>query len=172
MKSPSSPPRYRGKVINVHIDKFQFPDGSEAEMEVVRHPGGAAVVALDENHNVCLLRQYRHVLGAWIWELPAGKRDAGEDPLITAQRELEEEAGLRAAQWLPLGAMWTSPGILDEVLHLYLARDLTRVPANTEAHELIEVHWLAWDRALAMARGGEIADAKTAVGLLWASGVL
>lgn len=172
MKSPSSPPRYRGKVINVHIDKFQFPDGSEAEMEVVRHPGGAAVVALDENHNVCLLRQYRHVLGAWIWELPAGKRDAGEDPLITAQRELEEEAGLRAAQWLPLGAMWTSPGILDEVLHLYLARDLTRVPANTEAHELIEVHWLAWDRALAMARGGGIADAKTAVGLLWASGVL
>lgn len=156
---------YRGKIIDLFLEKITLPNGTVAELEIVRHPGGAAVVALDEENRVCLLRQYRHAAGGWLWELPAGKLDPGEPPFLTAQRELEEEAGLRAARWEPLGKIISSPGIFTEIVHLFLARDLTRVPANTEAHELIEVHWMPFGEALAWAQAGEIADAKTLVGL-------
>ena len=164
--------RYVGKVVQVSVRPFTFPDGSSAEMEVVQHPGGAAVVALNANNEVCLLRQYRHVFGAWVWELPAGKRDNGEHPLLTAQRELAEEAGLTARDWQPLGEMWSSPGVFDEVVHLYVARDLTTVPTGTEAHEFVEVHWLPLADALARARTPEVVDAKTVMGLFRAAAQL
>lgn len=157
---------YRGKIIEVDLDEARLPNGKVAQMEIVRHPGGAAAVALDERGRVCLLRQYRHVAGGWLWELPAGKLDPGESPLSTAQRELEEEAGLRAARWESLGSIFSSPGIFTEVIHLYLARDLQRIEVNHEEHELIEVHWLSFDQAIQQAQSGDIADAKTIVGLL------
>ncbi len=156
---------FQGRIIRVETGQMRFPDGRSAEFEVVRHPGGAAAVALDDDERVCLLRQYRPVAGEWIWELPAGKLEPNEAPLLTAQRELEEEAGLRASDWQPLGALWSSPGIFAEVIHLYLARGLTPVAGNHEEHELIEVHWLPFGEAVARARGGEIADAKTVAGL-------
>lgn len=161
--------KYVGKVVQVCVQPFDFPDGSRAEMEVVRHPGGAAIVALNSADEVCLLRQYRHVFGAWVWELPAGKRDRNEAPLVTAQRELAEEAGLAAREWQVLGEMWSSPGVFDEVVHLYLARELTQVPSDTEAHELVEVHWLPLTQALALARTPEMVDAKTVMGLFRAA---
>ena len=163
---------YHGKIIDLYLERVAFPNGTEAEFEIVRHPGGAAAVALDERNNVCLLRQYRHAMGAWLWELPAGKLEPNEAPLVTAQRELEEEAGLRAARWEPLGRMVSSPGVFTEVIHLFLARDLARTASNTEAHELLEVHWLPFDQALAKAHDGEITDAKTLVGLMRAQRAL
>ena len=156
---------YRGKIIDLYQEKVTFPNGAVAELEIVRHPGGAAVVALDRDNRVCLLRQYRHAAGGWLWELPAGKLDPGEPPLTTAKRELAEEAGLCATRWVPLGKIISSPGVFTEVVHLYLAQDLTHVPVNTEAHELIEVHWAPFPEALARAYTDDITDAKTLAGL-------
>ena len=160
---------YRGKIIDLCLEHVTLPNGAVAELEIVRHPGGAAVVALDPENRVCLLRQYRHAAGGWLWELPAGKLDPGEPPLTTAQRELQEEAGLHAARWEPLGKIISSPGVFTEVVHLFLARDFSRVPANAEAHEVFEIHWVSFAEALAWASVGEITDAKTLVGLFRAS---
>jgi len=94
---------YQGKVIEVAVETVALPDGSQVDLELVRHPGGAAAVAIDEQERVCLLRQFRHAARGWIWELPAGRLDAGETPLATARRELAEEAGLQANDWIDLG---------------------------------------------------------------------
>lgn len=166
---PGSNIKYVGKAVQVSVQAFDFPDGSRAEMEVVHHPGAAAIVAMNSVGEVCLLRRYRHVFGAWVWELSAGKRDRNEAPLMTAQRELAEEAGLAAREWQPLGEMWSSPGVFDEVVHLYLARELTQVPTGTEAHEFVGVHWLPLAQALALARTPEMVDAKTVMGLFRAA---
>jgi 8-oxo-dGTP pyrophosphatase MutT (NUDIX family) len=157
---------YTGKIIRLTLDTVKLPNGSTAELEIMHHPGGAAVVALDAEGRVCLLRQYRHAAGGWLWELPAGKLDNREAPLLCAQRELEEEAGMRAADWQSLGKIVSSPGVFTEVIHLHLARELTAVPLRPEEHEVIEVHWLPWAEALRMAQAGEIEDAKTLAGLL------
>ena len=156
---------YRGKIIDLILEHVTLPNGAVAELEIVRHPGGAAVVALDSENQVCLLRQYRHAAGGWLWELPAGKLDPGESPLTTAQRELQEEAGVHAARWEPLGKIISSPGVFTEIVHLFLARDLRSVLANAEAHEVFEVHWVSFAEALEQARTGEITDAKSLVGL-------
>lgn len=161
---------YDGKVIRVTQDKVRLPNGAEAELEIVHHPGGAAVVALNELNQICLLRQYRYAANGWLWELPAGKLDAGETPLFTAQRELEEEAGVRAQDWQTLGKIISSPGVFNEIIYLFLARRLTAIPARTEEHEVIEVHWLPWTQVWHMAQVGEIQDAKTLAGLLRAQG--
>ena len=163
---------YIGKVIRLTVDRVRLPNGADAELEIVHHPGGAAVVALNHAGQVCMLRQYRHAAGGWLWELPAGKLDAGEAPLWTAQRELEEEAGMRAQNWQALGKIFSSPGVFNEVIYLFLARVLTAIPANTEEHEVIEVHWLTWAEALRMAQAGEIQDAKTLAGLLRAQSLV
>jgi len=160
---------YEGKVLRLGIESLTLPNGEPLELEVVRHPGGAAVVALDDADRVCLLRQYRHAAGGWLWELPAGKIDPGETPKTTARRELAEEAGLEAADWLKLGQCLTTPGFCDEVIHLYLARRLESVPTEHHAHELIEVHWLNFDTALNQVHDGTLRDAKTLLGLLLAA---
>ena len=163
---------FEGRIIRLNIETVKLPNGRMAELEIVHHPGGAAVVALDGENRVCLLRQYRHAAGGWLWELPAGKLDNGEAPLPCAQRELEEEAGMQAADWQSLGKIVSSPGVFTEVIHLYLARALGAVPARPEEHEVIEVHWLPWAEALRMAQAGEIEDAKTLAGLLRAQGLV
>lgn len=160
---------YEGKVITLNIESLSLPNGKPLDLEVVRHPGGAAVVALDDTDRVCLLRQYRHAGGGWLWELPAGKIDPGEAPQSTAQRELAEEAGLQAGDWRKLGQVLTTPGFCDEVIHLYLARRLETVPVQHHEHELIEVHWLDFDTALQQVSDGTINDAKTMLGLLLAT---
>ncbi|GAB6064367.1 NUDIX hydrolase [Deferrisoma palaeochoriense] len=162
-------PVHRGRVVDLGIEAVALPDGRRLPLEVVRHPGGAAAVALDEGGRVCLLRQFRHAAGGWLWELPAGKLDPGEDPLATARRELAEEAGVEAAAWAPLGSILPTPGFCDEEVHLFLAQDLRQVPTAHGAHEWIEVHWVAFGDAVARAAAGEIRDAKTAVGLLRAA---
>lgn len=157
---------YNGKVICLNVERVRLPNGADAELEIIHHPGGAAVVAVNDTGQLCLLRQYRHAAGGWLWELPAGKLEAGEEPLWTAQRELQEEAGMRGQDWQSLGRIVSSPGVFTEVIHLFLARALTAVPVQSEDQEVIEIHWIAWAEAWRMAQSGEIEDAKTLAGLL------
>ena len=166
---PKSTTHFRGRIIEVSVDEVTLPNGVRAELEVVHHPGGAAVAAVDHDQRVCLLRQYRYVADGWLWELPAGKLERGEPPLATAQRELIEEAGIKARTWSSLGSFWSSPGVFGEVLHLYLARDLEPVQAAPESNEVLEVHWLPLGEACQRALEGDIRDGKTALALLRAS---
>jgi ADP-ribose pyrophosphatase len=159
---------FEGRVIQLGIESLTLPNGEDLELEIVRHPGGAAVVALDECRGVCLLRQFRHAAGGWLWELPAGKLEKNENPQATATRELAEEAGLRAARWQELGSVLTTPGFCDEAIHLYLAEQLSAVTASPERHELIEIHWIPFEQALEQVYAGIIHDAKTMLGLMLA----
>ncbi len=163
---PNRTPIYQGRIVDLGLETVQPPDGSaEFQQEVIRHPGGTAVVALDHAGKVCLLRQYRYAAGGWIWEIPAGKPDDDEPPLSAAQRELAEEAGVRAAQWHALGTMLSTPGFCDEVIHLFLARDLAPAPTGLEPHEYIEIHWLPLTQAMAQVMDNTIQDAKTIAAL-------
>jgi 8-oxo-dGTP pyrophosphatase MutT (NUDIX family) len=163
---------FKGKVIDLGLEQVRLPTGRDVQLEVIRHPGGAAVVAVDERQRVCLLRQYRHAAGGWLWELPAGKIDPGEGPAATAERELAEEAGLFAASWDSLGYLHSSPGVFTEVIHLYLARGLSEIDLGHEADEVIEVHWFPLADALIWCADGNITDAKTLIGLYRADGML
>lgn len=163
---------YTGRIVQLTLDQVRLPNGSEAEFEIVHHPGGAAVVAVDDERRVCLLHQYRYAMDEWLWELPAGKRDHGEDPAHTAARELREEAGVRAGAWQGLGRMVSSPGVFTEVVHLYLATDLQPVADAVEEHEVFERHWVALDEAVRAAREGRYSDAKTVIALLRAAAAL
>lgn len=163
---------YRGRVIELGLETVDLPNGSTVELEIIRHPGGAAAVALDPEGRVCLLRQYRHAGNGWLWELPAGKIDPGEDPFVTARRELIEEAGVTAGDWRDLGLIHSSPGVFTEIIYLYLAQGLTHAALEHEVDEVIEVHWLPFDEALAWCSDGTITDAKTLVGLFRAAAFL
>jgi ADP-ribose pyrophosphatase len=159
---------FKGRVLTLNLERVRLPNGRVAELEIAHHPGGAAVVALDADGRVCLLRQFRHAAGGWITELPAGKLDGGEPPLECAQRELAEEAGVTAGRWDKLGEYFSSPGVFTEVIHLFLARELTAAEARPEEHEVFEASWVPLDEAAARAAGGQLQDAKTLIGLLWA----
>ena len=164
-------PIFSGRVITLNIERVQLPNGNVADLEMIHHPGGAAVVAIDAQDRVCLLRQYRYAAKGWLWELPAGKIDNKEPPFDTVRRELEEEAGRKAATWRSLGDYYSSPGIFTEVVHLFMATQLAEVDISQEEHEVIEVHWKPFDEALAMAQSGEIRDGKSLVGLFRAAGL-
>jgi ADP-ribose pyrophosphatase len=166
MKPEKEKEHFSGRVIRVTTDEVLLPNGHRTVLEVVHHPGGAAAVALDERDRVCLLRQYRYAAGGWLWELPAGKLEPGEPPLLTAQRELAEEAGLKAREWLDLGACLTSPGVLTERLHLFRATGIERAASAHDRAEVIEIHWVGLEEACRWALDGTITDAKTVIGLL------
>jgi len=166
MKPEKQTIHFRGRVITVSTDEVVLPNGYRAELEVVKHPGGAAVVAIDQQERVCLLRQYRYVAGGYIWELPAGKLEPNEPPLVTAQRELVEEAGVSAQHWNSLESYLSSPGIFTEVIHLFLATGLEPAVAAHEKAEVIEVHWMPFAEACEWAVNGKIRDGKTALGLV------
>lgn len=163
---------YTGRVIRVNVETVRLPNGHRAELEIIHHPGGAAVVALDADQRVCLLRQFRHAVGGWIWELPAGKLEPAEPALDTARRELVEEAGVEAAEWTALGDYVSSPGVFTEIVKLFMARGLRPVNMAHEAAELIEVHWIPFSEACRRALHGELDDGKTALGLLRARALL
>jgi ADP-ribose pyrophosphatase len=160
---------YQGALVQLDIDSIILPNGQPMDLEVVRHPGGAAVVAVDARQQVCLLRQFRHASGGWLWELPAGKLDAGEAPDATARRELREEAGLVAGQWERLGETIVTPGFCDETIHLFLARELESATVQQELHEVIEIHRVDFATALSWVYDGTLRDAKTMLGLALAA---
>jgi len=163
---------FAGRVIQVNIERVRLPNNAVADLEIVHHPGGAAVVAVDDERRVCLLRQYRHAANGWVWELPAGKIDSREPPLETAQRELEEEAGVAAAEWRSLGDYLSSPGVFTEVVHLFLATRLRALQVRPEAHEVFEIHWRPLDAVVSMARDGELRDGKSLVAIFRAAALL
>lgn len=158
--------KFRGRVVTVNVETVTLPNGASAALDVVHHPGGAAIVAVDAAERVCLLRQFRHAAGGWIWELPAGKLEASEPPAECARRELIEEAGRTAQRWDSLGSYLSSPGVFTEVIHLFLARDLEVVNLAHEPHEVIEVHWLPLRDVQRRALDGDLDDGKTLVGVL------
>jgi 8-oxo-dGTP pyrophosphatase MutT (NUDIX family) len=162
----NSTTQFRGRVITVTVDDVTLPNGHRAQLEIIHHPGGAAIVALDTERRICLLRQHRHAINGYLWEIPAGKLEPNEPPLTTAQRELVEEAGRVAQTWVSLGICSPSPGVLRETVHLYLATGLTPAPPAPESAEVFEVHWVPIEEAHRWVVDGTINDAKTAVGIV------
>lgn len=160
---------YTGRVIKVSVDDVQLPNGLRIPLEIVRHPGGAAVVAIDRQDRVCLLRQFRHAANGYIYELPAGKLEPDEPPEDTARRELVEEASRSAQTWEPLGAYFSSPGCFTEVIHLYLATGLRETQGLPEQDEVFQVEWWPFGEAVEKALNGELTDAKTVIGILRAN---
>jgi ADP-ribose pyrophosphatase len=162
---------YRGKVVDVAVGTFAAPDGSTFERDVIHHPGAVSVVAVDDEGRVPLVRLYRAALDEELLEIPAGKLDVeGEDPLVCAQRELAEEAGLAAETWELLCEFINSPGFCDERHRVFLARGLSEVPNDRQGveEEAMTVEWFPLDDAIGMVRRGDVTDAKTVIGLLLA----
>ena len=162
---------HQGHVVSFNIGTFEGPDGSTFDRDVVRHPGAVSVVAVDDDGQVVLVRQYRAALDEQILELPAGKLDIeGEDPMVCAKRELVEEVGIEAAEWELLAAFHHSPGFCDELGRVYLARGLRSVPDSRQGPEeqtMTIEHWRVAD-APKLVADGTVHDAKTCVGLLMA----
>lgn len=157
---------YKGIVVNVRRDDVTLIDGTVTKREVVEHPGGAAILAIDSNDRVVLVKQYRYPVEQAIFELPAGKLEAGEAPEVCARRELMEETGITAAEWTYLGVSYSSPGIIEEKIHLYMARDLTQGASCCDEGEFVDVEWFSLTDLLNMVRDQDIVDGKTIVGLM------
>ena len=162
----ASNPTHDGRVIQVSTERLRYSNGREYDIDFVRHPGAAAVVAIDGSRRVCVVRQYRHGVQDFLWEIPAGKLDVGEPPEACALRELKEETGVEAARWTSLGRYIPAPGIFTEVIHLYLARDLEIGAASPDADEELELQWLPLDEAIDLVLRGEWNDGKTCMALL------
>lgn len=152
---------YSGIIVNVGVDMVKLPNDAITMREVVHHPGGVCVAAVDGDGMVSLVRQFRYPYGRHLWELPAGKLEPGEEPLPAAQRELSEETGLEAAEWQALGALYTSPGFSTETLYLYLATELTQGAAHPDPNEFLDVKKVPLGDLLDRIDAGEIHDAKT-----------
>ena len=159
----------RGFRVRVSSERVALPNGLTLVLDIVRHPGAAAVVPFLSDDEVLLIRQYRFAADGMILEVPAGKLDAGEAPAVCAGRELEEEAGQRAGRLEALGWIWTTPGFTDEKIHLFAAFDLSAVPQRPEDDEIIEIVPMPLGRALDLVWRGEINDAKSAMALLHAA---
>jgi len=166
---------YSGKIINVDLDTVKFPNGSTGELEMVRHPGASAVVPfLTDPHGddpqILLIRQFRHAADGFIYEIPAGLLNEGEDAKACAARELKEETGCTAARIEPLITILTTPGFTNERIHLFLAAELTHGESAREADEFADVVIMRLSEALELVERGEIPDSKTALGLLYSAG--
>lgn len=159
---------FDGKLLHVRRDTVRLPDGAQATREYIRHPGAAMIIAQPDPDAIILERQFRYPLARHFIELPAGKIDAGEEPLATAQRELREECGYAAAEWRHLATLHPCIAYADERIELYLARGLTEVGNALDDGEFLEVLTVPLAQALAWVRDGTITEAKAVTGLLWA----
>jgi ADP-ribose pyrophosphatase len=165
---------YSGKVVNLDVDQVRFPNGSVGELEMFRHSGASAVVPFlsdpaGEDPQIMLIRQYRYAAG-YLYEVPAGRLDGGEDPLDCARRELQEETGCTAEHVERLTTIYPTPGFCDERIHLFMAVGITHGDTQREADEFLEVEVLPLSRVLSMIESGEICDGKTVCAILFAAG--
>jgi len=162
----ASKPVHHGRVIDVSVETLRYSNGREYPLDFVRHPGASAVVPVDAQMRVCVVRQYRHGVDDFLWEIPAGKLDKGEPPEVCAVRELAEETGVSAKLWTPLGLYYPAPGLFTEIIHLYLAQELTVGAAKPDVDEELELQWLPFGAAMAKILTGEWNDGKTALAML------
>ncbi len=160
---------YNGKIFNVALEKVTLPNGVTKDREVVRHPGAAAMVPLLDDGNVVLVKQYRHAVNNYLWEIPAGTLEPDEEPMACAERELVEETGYEATNFDKLTEILPAPGYTDEHIHIFLATGLTLAEQRLEDDEVLTVQPTPFDKAIEMIKAGEIQDAKTIVGLLLTS---
>ena len=157
---------YNGRIIRVRNDEVLLPGGGHGLREVVEHPGGVGILAFDDKGRVALVRQYRYAVGRHLWEIPAGKREPGEKPFVTAKRELQEEVGATAERWTSLGQIIASPGCYAEVLYLYMAEGLTFSGQHLDEDEFLEAVFIPFDEVLERCMKGEIQDGKTVTAVL------
>jgi ADP-ribose pyrophosphatase len=156
---------FKGRILTLNLETARLPNGTSVELEIIRHPGAAAVVPIKDDGTVVLIRQYRHAVGGFIYEIPAGKLHPNEEPLICAARELEEEIGYRAASLELLTSIFTAPGFADEVIHIYKGTGLVPGNQQLDQDEVLKIVELPLHEALMMVQDGTIRDAKTIVGL-------
>lgn len=157
---------FQGKVLDVGLEKHLMPNGRQATFEIIRHPGGAAVLPILADGRIVLIRQFRPAVGCMIYEIPAGRLEPAEPAEACAARELVEEAGYVADELTPLGGCWSTVGFCDEYIHLFLARGLSAVPRCLEPDEFIELCPMTVEEALRLVENGSIADSKTQLALL------
>lgn len=169
-KTIATKPIYDGKIISLQVDDVRLPDGNEAKREIVKHPGAVAVIPVTNEGKIILVRQYRKALERTLVEIPAGRIEPDEDPMLTATRELEEETGLGTKDIAYLQSFATSPGFADEIIHLYVAKGLYPIeePAAGDEDEFIERLEITIEEAEEMVGSGEIYDAKTSFAILYA----
>lgn len=166
---------YTGRILNLDVDQVRFPNGSIGELEMIRHPGASAVVPFlsdpaGADPQLMLIRQYRYAAGGYLYEIPAGRLEPGEEPILCARRELQEETGCTAERVEHMYTLYTTPGFTDEKIHVFLATGLMRGATRHEADEFMEVETVALSQALTMIEDGAIQDAKTALGIMYAAG--
>lgn len=157
---------FKGRIVRVRLDTVRLPNGKEGIREVVEHPGGVAILAIDSEGRVLLVRQYRYPFERVMTEVPAGKREPGEPPFITAQRELQEEVGATADTWTELGTLIPSPGCYGETLYLYMAQDLHFGATHPDEDEFLEPLRVPLDEAVRQCMDGTLTDAKTVAAIL------
>jgi len=152
---------HQGRVFKLIREKIALPNGTTIDLDIIRHPGAAAMVPLKDDGSLVMVRQYRHAVGDYIWEIPAGTLDPGESPLECAKRELIEEIGYSARRWEELGAIIPVPGYSDEKIHIFLAADLHIARQNLDPDEILDVREIPFHKAFDMIDKGEIRDSKT-----------
>jgi ADP-ribose pyrophosphatase len=163
---------YSGRAFTIRRDTLRLPDGHQSRFDVVEHVGSVIILPLDGQGNLLFVRQYRHAAGLDLLELPAGTLNKDESPDACAHREIREETGMAAGHLQHLGAFYLAPGYSTEYMHVYLATDLRSDPLEADADEFLTVEYIPLDRAMAIARAGEILDAKSLAALLLAQSVL
>ena len=168
----NSTKKFEGRIISVRLDEVELENGKTAFREVVDHSGGVCILALDKENMVTLVQQYRYPYGEEVLELPAGKRELGENPLECAKRELMEETGLAAQQYTSLGELYPSPGYVTEVIYMYLATGLVKNKPNPDEDEFLTVIKMSLAEAVDLVMEGRIKDSKTGLALLKADKLL
>ena len=165
-KTISSETVFKGNIVELRVDRIELPDGRPARREVIAHPGGVAILPYHDDGTVTVVRQFRYPFGRVVTELPAGKLERGEDHRVCARRELEEEVGATPGRLTYLGCIYSSPGFSDEVLHMYLAQDLSQGACHPDEDEFLRIERVPFDTMVQRIMDGEITDAKTVAAVL------
>lgn len=165
-KTISSEVIYEGHILTLRKDKVKLPDDHISFREVVEHPGAVGVVAVNDKNEVLMVCQYRKPVEEMLWEIPAGKLDKNEEPLVCAKRELEEETGYKANQWEKIFSFYTTPGFSNERMHMFFCEDLVEGHVHPDEDEFVEAKWFSYEGLMEKVQQGEVRDGKTIVGLL------